>query len=274
MVTLAAMMDRCIATVSEPRPLRRSGLAAASASIGVAAPTAPTAGARRAARRAVMVELVGPWGAGKTSLVHAVATRHESAFPAPAMWLLAKSLLALGGIRALPNVAALCWRARRPLWAETKQLVRLRALFLNLHQQRRSGYGVVLVEDGPAVLLSWLRETVHRVSPGGRSPRWWRALVRRWSRSADIVVFLDAPNDVLTRRVLTRAQDNPYKGGHERELAEWLERSSAAYADVRADLESSPGPLPRMLAFRTDRTSIPEVADAVLAAIAEEQHVA
>ena len=221
--------------------------------------------------RPLVVELVGVWGAGKSSLVKSLAVRDQSVRAAPPVWSLPKTLLAIGGLQVLATAARAFRGGRRMGWKESRQLMRLRALYHNLERLRRKEGRIVVVEDGPALILSWLREAARRpANGGGGMAPWWSTVVRRWARSVDIVVFLDAPEPVLVQRVLARAQDNPFKDRPETELTQVLERSREDYVLVLSELRGLRGPT--MLAFRTDQQSVAEITDVLLATFAKQQN--
>lgn len=220
--------------------------------------------------RPLVVELVGVWGAGKSSLVRSLAGRDSSVRAAPPVWSLPKVLLAIGGLQVLVTVAGLFRSGRRMPWKESRQLMRLRALYHHLELMRRNGSRVVVVEDGPALILSWLRAAAHRSATNGGMPSWWGSVVRRWAKTVDLVVFLDAPDGVLAERVLARPQANPFKDRPEAELSEALERSRGAYVSVLSDLEAHHGP--PVLAFRTDHRSVAEITDELLVTFASERN--
>ena len=223
---------------------------------------------RTAKPRPLVVELVGVWGAGTSSLVKSLVVRDESVRAAPPVWSLPRTLLAIGGLQVLATAARALPGGRRMGWKESRQLVRLRALYHHLELLRQEGR-IVVVEDGPALILSWLRAAARRPANEDVAP-WWSTVVRRWARSVDIVVFLDAPEHVLAERVLAREQDNPFKDRPETELTEVLERSREEYVRVLSELRGLRGPT--MLAFRTDQQSVAEITDELLAAFAKQQN--
>lgn len=221
-------------------------------------------------QRPLVVELVGAWGAGKSSLVKSLAFRDRSVWAAPPVWALPKPLLFISGLQVLATVISVFRSGRRMLWKESRQLMRLRALYHHLELLRRKDSRVVVVEDGPALLLSWLRAAARRSATNGGMPTWWSSVVKRWAKTVDIVVFLDAPDRVLAQRVLARSQANPFKDRPEAELSEVLESSRGAYVHVLSDLQAYPGPT--VLAFRTDQQSIAQITDELLVTIASERN--
>jgi shikimate kinase len=221
-------------------------------------------------QRPLVVELVGAWGAGKSSLVRSLVYRDGSVRAAPPVWSLPKPLLAIGGLQVLAVLIRVLSTGERLDWRESRQLMRLRALYHNLELLRRKGSRVVVVEDGPALILSWLRSAAHRSATNGGMAPWWSGVVRRWAKTVDVVVFLDAPETVLTQRVLARPQSNPFKDRPESELAEALERSRTAYGEVLSDLGALDGP--PVLAFRTDQQSVAEITEQLMLTLAGQRN--
>lgn len=186
-----------------------------------------------------VVELIGPAGAGKTSLLRAVAARAPSV----------RTGLRLDRVRALPVVA---WHAialtpatldllfsdARWLWAGSRHLWRLRAFPSLLESARGSGHRTILLDEGPVFSLGRL-SVFQRASEGsGWLARAWSAEVARWRQRLTGVVVLDADNDVLTQRIRSRAKQHPVKNGNDRQIFEFLDGYRAAYRDITARLQS------------------------------------
>lgn len=213
---------------------------------------------------AVVVEVVGPNGAGKTSLVRSLASRGDSVHLGHEIWELPKPLLLLSGLPLLPAILGLFRAAGRVLWEEGKHLIRLQALHHVLGRNRSNGHRVLLLEEGPVFGLTWFHAFAHRSVTNGGLTSWWPRTLRRWARTVDIVVFLDAPDSVLARRIRTRTQSHPFKDKSDAEIFAFLQRHRAAYRRVVDDLVAHDGPT--VLWFRTDEQSTDEITQQVLEA--------
>jgi O-antigen/teichoic acid export membrane protein/thymidylate kinase len=213
---------------------------------------------------AVVVEVVGPHGAGKTSLVRSLADRGDDVHLAHEIWALPKAVLFLNGLPLLPTILGLFRAAGRVLWEEGKHLIRLQALYQVLQRNRSNGHRLVLLEEGPVFGLTWFHVFAHRSVTNGGLTSWWPRALTRWARTLDIVVFLDAPDPVLARRIRTRAQSHPLKDKSDAEMFDFLQRHRAAYRRVVDDLRAHDGPT--VLWFRTDEQSTDEIAQHVLEA--------
>ena len=145
---------------------------------------------RNPALRPLVVELVGPAGAGKSALAECLVERGD--VRRASVWNLPRLLLCESALRSLPVLLRLCVAARGLPRAELQQIVRLNAL--RLFVKRRVGDArVVALDEGPVFALSWLRVFGHpRIQNGPLAP-WWRRTLADWASMLDHVVLLDAP---------------------------------------------------------------------------------
>src|SRR5437868_4358702 len=112
-------------------------------------------GRRRATglrRQPRLVELVGPAGAGKSTLPE----RDPSMKPGPNLWGLPRHLLAAGAMELLPVFAAGATHGRRFSQAEMGQMVRIVALRRAVDRAAALGYGTLVVDEGAVFGLTWL----------------------------------------------------------------------------------------------------------------------
>ncbi|HEX9704679.1 MAG TPA: hypothetical protein VGA20_05485 [Gemmatimonadales bacterium] len=211
----------------------------------------------------LVAEVVGVWGAGKSALVSSIKAADRSIQVPLALWALPTVELLRGGVQALITIGGLFRAAGGPRWKEARLLARLRALHRELQSQIRQGSRVVLFDEGPAVLLSWLRGAAHQTAGNGGPAAWWPKVLAEWAGSLDLVVFLDAPNPVLAHRIRTRSQRHPLKHKSDAEISGLLEHHRAAYSSVLTELQAFGGPA--VLSFRSDQQSIAEITEGVLA---------
>jgi shikimate kinase len=187
-----------------------------------------------------VIELIGPAGAGKTSLLRAVAGL------APGV----RTGLRLDRVRALPVVA---WHAialtpasldmlfadPRWLWAGLRHLWRLRAFPSLLERARGSGHQTILLDEGPVFSLGRLSVFQRAHEGSGWLARAWNAEVARWRESLTGVVLLDADNDVLAHRIRNRTKPHPVKNGSDRQIFAFLDGYRAAYRDIATRLHAN-----------------------------------
>jgi shikimate kinase len=186
-----------------------------------------------------VIELIGPAGAGKTSLLRAVAGRAPSV----------RTGLRLDRVGALPVVA---WHAialtpatldmlftdARWLWAGSRHLWRLRVFPSLLERARGSGHQTILLDEGPVFSLGRLSVFQRANEGSGWLARAWSAEVACWRKRLTGVVLLDADNGVLAQRIRNRTKQHPVKNGSDRQIFEFLDSYRAAYRDIAARLNA------------------------------------
>jgi shikimate kinase len=212
-----------------------------------------------AAGRPLVIELVGPAGAGKSTLLQTLG-RHG------------------GGIRAGVRIPLLgyAWvafpllptflRIHRPyrglLWKEMKRIVYLQALERLLRREAVRSHSAIVLDEGPVYMLSRLRVFGGEAIESPSFERWWRGAVGRWAEALDAVVWLDAPDAVLARRVRARGRPYPLNDTSETALCKLFSSYRAAFERVISELTDGGGP--RVFKFATDRQSAERVADSIL----------
>jgi hypothetical protein len=223
-----------------------------------------------ATKRPLVVELIGPWGAGKGTLLAALGAHGRSVRTDLDVWHLPKPLLLRGGLEALSTVVGLFRAAKSLLWFEGKQLVKLCAIHRQLADPRLSEHEVLVLDEGPLLAMSWLHLGGHPAISNGGLESWWPGALRQWADALDLVVFLDAPNAVLAKRIRERPRYHPLRDRSDAEMFTSLDRYRSACARVLHDLARHGGP--RVLTVRSDETSASEISREVLAAVARIRH--
>jgi hypothetical protein len=196
----------------------------------------------------LVVELAGLAGAGKSTLL-----RHleASAAPGEAGLLVLRCnhlkrkfphLLAWEALRLLPTALRLMVRHRQAFGEELRQLARLSILPAVLRTPRLRRADVVVLDEGPVFILARLlalgRPTalrdpilVHRQE----------AAVRHWRDALDLIVWLDAPDEVLADRIRRRGQSHVVKYAEPAAVLSFLRGFRTAFDRVLDSLTSSRG---------------------------------
>ena len=177
--------------------------------------TAPPATGRRCSRPLV-AELVGPAGSGKSALSHRLVGR-VGALRA-SVWLLPRGWWVLNAVRSLPVLAALCLATRSLPWEEMRQIVRLRTLRQLLARRAARHAPLVVLDEGPVFALAYTRLFGSERWRTDTPAPWWRRALREWMGALDVVVLLDAPDDVLASRIRTREKQHRVKQSSDSEI--------------------------------------------------------
>jgi energy-coupling factor transporter ATP-binding protein EcfA2 len=213
------------------------------------------------------IELVGPAGAGKSTLARVLCQRHrririgtEIAFrKVHQLPILIGSIpLVLSsfynGVIGGPN-----WT-----WDEMKFLVYLEKWKRVLEQQAKSHSGTILLDHGPVFKLA----TLHAFGPdwlrSAAADAWWRNLFQEWAELLDLIVWLDAPDALLETRINARNQKHQLKGRPESEVLQFLARYRSSYNYVLSGLAASNGP--SVIHYDTSLASLDDIGEEILVA--------
>jgi len=210
---------------------------------------------------AVVAEIVGPAGAGKSTLAGALKRRDGRVRAGLGVWGLPAPLLLSTAILSLPQLLAM-WRRRGAFgWGEAGLVVRLNALGRLLGREASRRQEFLLLDEGTVFALAKLRAF------GGEDSgtEHLSGMVERHARGLDAVVWLDAPDEELARRIRGREKPHRMKGRSDEEISEFLARYRESYERVIAELRSRRGL--KVLRVSTHGRSPEQVADEIIRGI-------
>ena len=186
--------------------------------------------------RAVIVELVGPAGAGKSTLAEGVSTTDATVRSGLSLWGLPRADLLKSAVALLPTIvgAAMGGGKSRLRLGEVAQMVRLGALRRAVRREAQQ-HRVILLDEGPVFALSWL--DVFFARNGDRVPAAWRRrVVADWALLLDVVVFIDASDVTLAQRIRTREKAHMVKDRPDAEIHGFSAGFRKAFDRVIAEL--------------------------------------
>jgi shikimate kinase len=220
------------------------------------------------ARKPLIMELVGPAGAGKTTLSRTLSHRSPAIQIGSEIELRNVKYIPIflgNAISLLPVILRQLLHGQGFTWDEIKYLVYLRGWSAVLKQEAGTEDTAVLLDHGPVFKLATLQEFGPEKLRSDGFEKWWDAMFKQWASTLDIVVWLDAPDSVLEKRINSRDQRHLVKGKTEQEAARFLARYRNSYEQTLAKLKTHGGPF--LLQFDTSQTSIEKVADEIISAI-------
>lgn len=218
--------------------------------------------------RGVVVELVGPAGAGKTTLAEGASAVDPTIRAGLSLWGLPRPKLASAAIQLIPTFLMAALRpSRRLQWGEMAQMIRLGALRHVVRDEARK-HRVILLDEGPVFALSWLDFFFAR--NGHRAPSWRRRTVADWASLLDVVVFIDAADSTLAQRIRTREKDHLVKDLPDHEIYGFAAGFRKAFDRVITEM-SKAGHLV-VDALRTDRAAKSENATLLISTLAARRH--
>jgi thymidylate kinase len=216
----------------------------------------------------LIIELVGPAGAGKTTLSRVLIDRNpmiqmgldielRKTKYVPVILHNAMSLLPLFLKKSIRNGCHFTWE-------EIKYLIYLAGWPEVLRQEAADGTTAILLDHGPVFKLATLNEFGPEALKTDQFANWWDRMFKQWASTLDMVIWLDAPDKILDQRINSRDQRHSVKGKSESEVVHFLARYRTSYEETLAKLRIAGNT--RLLQFDTSRTSIEQVADEILSA--------
>lgn len=232
----------------------------------------PIEGARTgitiAERLPLVVELVGPAGAGKSTLARLLVQSDEKALlgDPPFVWSVADlPFFVRYGLPLVPMLLHLCRNrdGRRPTRREIAWMMILNGWHRVVHHRVTKNARVVVLDQGPVFMLAQLQAFGPERLRSSNAAHWWEAIYGQWAAALDAVVYLDAPDGCLLQRIRTRAKWHIVKEESPSAVYHFLARYRKAYGEVIALLTGNSRDL-KVLTFDTAREPLDVVVGSLL----------
>ena len=213
-----------------------------------------------------IVEIVGPAGAGKTTLFHALGDCNGSIkrgnFP-DVRKITAAPFFIWNGLRILPYLLGLSRQAgRKPTRREFAWLSILYG-WPDILQKELKNNKIIILDQGPVYLLAETREFGPEYLRKQKAEKLWRNLYSRWAQTLDLIVWLDATDIDLLNRIRSRDKQHVVKNESVETTFEFLVSYRKAYERTISIL-STKHPGLKILRFDTSRKSLEEIASRIL----------
>ena len=189
----------------------------------------------------LVVEIIGLAGAGKSTLSRALCQQDSEMSPDEHLYvwnvrhmpyMIRHALLSLPTFLRQPRNGR--WFTRR----EIAKMLYLRGWHRILKQHRFNNEAVIISDQGPIYEMA----TLHAFGPGRLHSvsykMWWERMFKQWAQTIDLVIWLDAPEEILIERIRSRDQWHPVKESSTQEMRDYLLRYGSAYEHVMSELSA------------------------------------
>lgn len=215
----------------------------------------------------LIVELVGPAGAGKSTLSRVLSQRYKNMVIGPDIQLRKMQHIPIF-VRNIPFMMPMYFHRgswnRRFTWGELKYVTYLKGWPSLLKQEAANTGKVVLLDHGPIFRLATLLEFGPEQLRDPDFETWWNLLYWQWASTLDLIVWLDTSDTILINRIKRRNQQHDIKGKSISEAQTFLMRYRMSY--LRTLEKMTAYKEPTLLHFDTSEASVEQIADEILAA--------
>jgi hypothetical protein len=149
----------------------------------------------------------------------------------------------------------------RPSWPDVKLMVYVTEWHRFLRANPEYDAGVTVFDQGPIYALVRLLAQGSNVTGTPAFERWWGEMLERWAREIGVVVWLDAPDEVLWGRINAREQRHVTKGEPAADGLRFIARYRGLFEEALDRIDVAGGPM--IVRVDTGSTSPPDVAAAI-----------
>jgi hypothetical protein len=216
--------------------------------------------------RLLLMEMLGLCGAGKSSLYRQLKQgnpRIHKLPPPPKYYYLL----------CLPKLTLL-WlplylvRYRKTRWfslQEIRLMLYLEAWLPYLKKQSIKHDQIIVLDPGSIYWLSALLEFGPEITRDPWFRSWWNIMYRRWMNALDIIIWLDAPDELLYDRVIRRDEYHEVKNISKDEAIASFGRYRSWYQKIVKQMTSQRDI--QLISYTTDKISTNQMAEEILAKI-------
>lgn len=213
-----------------------------------------------------MVEIVGPAGAGKTTLCNALSHYNESIhlgnFP-DVRKISDAPFFIWNGLQISPALLSLSQHNSRKLTRREFAWLSILNGWSAILQRDFKNNITIILDQGPVYLLTEISEFGPEYLGGKKAENLWQDLYSRWADALDMIVLLDADDIELLKRIRTRDKEHIVKNESIETTFEFLAGYRKAYERIISNL-SAIQPNLKILRFDTTHISPEEIANQLL----------
>jgi deoxyadenosine/deoxycytidine kinase len=208
-----------------------------------------------------IVEIVGAAGAGKTTLCHALSPCekifHIGSFP-DVRKISNAPFFIWNGLQVFPALLNLSQRSSRKFTRREFAWLSILRGWPGLLKKDLQKDKIIILDQGPVYLLAETSEFGPDYLKEPKAKHFWQGLYSRWFDTLDMIVWLDATDADLLKRIRNREKGHIVKNESIENAFAFLACYRTAYERIISDL-SAQRPDLRILRFDTSRSSTEEI---------------
>lgn len=184
---------------------------------------------------ALIVEIIGLAGAGKTTLARTLCQQDKKVVPGERIQVKNVRYIPFFVRHAFLSLPIIFSQARLDrcfTWDELKKVIYLKGWHRVLKQQRWNNNAVIIIDHGPIFELAKLYGFGPDRLKSQKFEKWWDSMFNQWAHTLDLVVWLDAPEEILIKRIRSRERQHSVKESPTQEACDFLVRYQSAYEYV------------------------------------------
>jgi len=209
-----------------------------------------------------IVEIVGPAGAGKTTLCHALSHNNESIHLSnfPDVRKIADAPFFIwNGLQIFPTLLSLSKHGSRKITRREFAWLSILNGWTGVLKRELKNNKVIILDQGPVYLLTETSEFGPNYLRKQKADNFWQDLYSRWAGTLDMIVWLDASADDLLKRIRSRDKGHVVKNESVENTFEFLAGYREAYERTISNLSLNHIGL-KVLRFDTSRSSLEAIA--------------
>jgi adenylate kinase family enzyme len=227
-----------------------------------------TGGTIRTHAAKLVVELVGPAGAGKTTLAKTLVQRNNRIHACtPPYFRRIENLpfFVKSTLLFLPAFIHLLYdsHGRRLTPREIVWLVTLTGWHHWFGRRSFTDNKIVILDQGPVFMLADLYGFGSQDLMNKKVRNWWNSLFKQWADTLDMVIWLDATDQILMERIRSRDKWHLVKDRSDAEMVKFLGDYRESFNKVLSLLVANRAEL-KVIRFDTEQESLDSVVDKLL----------